>query len=176
MADGPADRGVSARTLWLGGITFAVLAAAIVSGLATVQAIRPLLFEIWAQRNLIQITDGIPGAMTTNAQDPDQLVRGPEAAPNAGPGLVAAPNSFIRLHEALTAARERLEELSKAADTVAATGQLQRELAALRKENQLVRAEIEARTKEATNCWRCARRANNASRPLTPRGSRRKHT
>ena len=130
MADGPADRGVSARTLWLGGITFAVLAAAIVSGLATVQAIRPLLFEIWAQRNLIQITDGIPGAMTTNAQDPDQLVRGPEAAPNAGPGLVAAPNSFIRLHEALTAARERLEELSKAADTVAATGQLQRELAA----------------------------------------------
>jgi predicted nucleic acid-binding Zn-ribbon protein len=148
MADGPADRDVSARTLRLGGIAFAVLSAAIVSGLATVQAIRPLPFEIWAQRNLIQITDGIPGATTTNAQNPDQLVRGPEGAPNAGSGPVAARNSFIQLHEALMAARERLEELSDAADTVAATGQLQQELAALREENPLVRAEIKARTKE----------------------------
>jgi hypothetical protein len=157
MADGPADRGVSARTLWLGGIVFAVLVAAIVSGLAAVQAIRPLPFEIWAQRNLIQITDGILGAMTTNAQDPDQLVRGPEGAPNSGSGPVAAPNSFIQLHEALTAARERLEELSKAADTVAATGQLQQELAALREENQLVRAEIEALTKEVEQAMAKAR-------------------
>ena len=155
MADGPADRGASAHTLWLGGIAFAVLAAAIVSGLATVQAIRPLPFEIWAQRNLIQITDGIPGA--TNAQDADQLVRGPEGAPNAGSGPVPAPETFIQLHEALTAARERLEELSKAADTVAATGQLQQELAALREENQLVRAEIEVLTKEVEQATAKAR-------------------
>ena len=145
MADGPADRGVSARTLLLGGIAFAVLAAAIISWLTAVEAIRPLPFEIWAQHDLIQSTDGIPGA--TNAQDPDQLARGPEAA----------PDSFIQLHEALTAARERLEELSKAADTVAATGQLQQDLAALREESQLVRAEIEALTKEVEQATAKAR-------------------
>ena len=39
---------------------------------------------------------------------------------------------------------ERLEELSKAAEAVAATGQLQQELAALQEENQQLRAEIEA--------------------------------
>ena len=54
------------------------------------------------------------------------------------------PDSFIELHEALTAAGERLEELSRAAEAVAATGQLQQELAALREENQKLRAEIEA--------------------------------
>ena len=54
------------------------------------------------------------------------------------------PDSFIELQEALTAARGRLEELSRAAEAVAATGQLQQELAALQAENQKLRAEIEA--------------------------------
>jgi chemotaxis protein MotB len=55
-----------------------------------------------------------------------------------------AQHSFIELHEALTAARERLGVLSRAAKAVAATGQLQQELAALREENQQMRAAIEA--------------------------------
>jgi chemotaxis protein MotB len=53
-------------------------------------------------------------------------------------------DSFIELQEALTAARGRLEELSRAAEAVAATKQLHQELAALREENQKLRAEIEA--------------------------------
>src|SRR5918995_3792814 len=63
----------------------------------------------------------------------------------AGPPAADAsePDSFIELHEALTAARERVEELSRAAKAVAATGQLQQELAALREENQQMRAAIE---------------------------------
>ena len=56
----------------------------------------------------------------------------------------ASPNLFTELQEALTAARGRLEELSRAAEAVAATGQLQQELAALQAENQKLRAESEA--------------------------------
>ncbi len=67
----------------------------------------------------------------------------PHAQQPAGtPG--APSDSFTELHEALTAARQRLEELSKAAEAVAATRQLQQELAALRQENQQLRSEIEA--------------------------------
>ena len=68
----------------------------------------------------------------------------PRAQQPAGPPGAPSADSFIELHEALTAARERLEELSKAAEAVAATRQLQQELAALRQENQQLRAEIEA--------------------------------
>jgi outer membrane protein OmpA-like peptidoglycan-associated protein/predicted nucleic acid-binding Zn-ribbon protein len=60
------------------------------------------------------------------------------------PAREETPDSFIELHEALAAARERLEELSRAAEAVAASGQLQRELAALQDENQQLRAEIAA--------------------------------
>jgi outer membrane protein OmpA-like peptidoglycan-associated protein len=64
------------------------------------------------------------------------------------PGLSSAdeskPDSFIELHEALTKAREGLEELSRATDAVAATGQLEQELTALRQENQQLRVELEA--------------------------------
>ena len=55
-----------------------------------------------------------------------------------------APGSFNELHEALAAARERLEELSRAAEAVAATGQLQRELAALEEQNRQLQAEVAA--------------------------------
>jgi outer membrane protein OmpA-like peptidoglycan-associated protein/predicted nucleic acid-binding Zn-ribbon protein len=55
-----------------------------------------------------------------------------------------APDSFNELHEALAAARERLEELSRAAEAVAATGELQRELAALQEQNQQLQAESAA--------------------------------
>jgi outer membrane protein OmpA-like peptidoglycan-associated protein/predicted nucleic acid-binding Zn-ribbon protein len=53
------------------------------------------------------------------------------------------PDSFVELHEALAAARERLEELSRAAEAVAAAGQLQRELATVREENQQLLLELE---------------------------------
>jgi outer membrane protein OmpA-like peptidoglycan-associated protein len=69
----------------------------------------------------------------------------PDAQPGgtpAAPAKAGKPNSFIELQEALTAARGRLEELSRAAEAVAATGQLQQELAALQAENQKLRAEI----------------------------------
>jgi chromosome segregation ATPase len=50
------------------------------------------------------------------------------------------PDVFIELVELLTAAQQRLVELSKASKAVAATGPLQ---AALRQENQKLRAEIQ---------------------------------
>jgi outer membrane protein OmpA-like peptidoglycan-associated protein/predicted nuclease with TOPRIM domain len=56
----------------------------------------------------------------------------------------AAPDSFLELHEALAAARERLDELSRAAEAVAAGGELQRELAATQEQNQQLRAELDA--------------------------------
>ena len=56
----------------------------------------------------------------------------------------ATPGSFTELHEALAAARERLEELSRAAEAVAATGQLQRELTALQEQNDQLQAEVAA--------------------------------
>ena len=55
-----------------------------------------------------------------------------------------APDSFLELHEALAAARERLDELSRAAEAVAAGGELQRELAAAQEQNRQLRAEIDA--------------------------------
>jgi chromosome segregation ATPase len=63
--------------------------------------------------------------------------------PAAIPGAASA-RSFIELHEALTAAQGRLEELSRAAEALAATRGLQQELAVLRQENQQLRTEIEA--------------------------------
>ena len=77
---------------------------------------------------------------STEPQRPEQPA-GTPGAPSANP---SKPDSFIELQEALTAARGRLEELSRAAEAVAATGQLQQELAALQAENQKLRAEIDA--------------------------------
>ena len=77
-----------------------------------------------------------PGS-STEAQQPAGTPRPPSVD-------ASKPDAFIELHEALTAARERLGELSRAAEAVAATRQLQQELAALREENQQMRAAIEA--------------------------------
>jgi chemotaxis protein MotB len=59
--------------------------------------------------------------------------------PSAGEG---SPDWLNELHESLQAARVRIEELSKAAEAVATTGQ--HKLAALEQENQRLRAELEA--------------------------------
>src|ERR687891_440236 len=82
---------------------------------------------------LIQQSPGSP----REGQQPAGTARPPSADESK-------PDSFTELHEALTAARERLGDLSRAAKAVAATGQLQQELAALREENQQMRAAIEA--------------------------------
>jgi hypothetical protein len=60
----------------------------------------------------------------------------PAGAPPPPAADESKPAAFIELQEALTAARGRLKELSRAAEAVAATRQLQQELAALRQENQ----------------------------------------
>jgi hypothetical protein len=60
----------------------------------------------------------------------------PAGTPRPRSADESKPDSFIELHKALAASRERLEELSRAAEAVAATGQVQQELAALREENQ----------------------------------------
>jgi outer membrane protein OmpA-like peptidoglycan-associated protein/predicted nuclease with TOPRIM domain len=70
-----------------------------------------------------------------------QQPTGKPRPPSAGEGK---PDSFIELHESLTAARGRLEELSRVAEAVAATGRLQQEVATLRQKNQQLRAELEA--------------------------------
>jgi outer membrane protein OmpA-like peptidoglycan-associated protein len=80
----------------------------------------------------------LPGP-TLIQQSTEPQARQPPVAPGA-----PSADSFIELHDALTAARERLEELSKAAEAVTATRQLQQELAALRQENQELRAEVDA--------------------------------
>jgi outer membrane protein OmpA-like peptidoglycan-associated protein len=72
-----------------------------------------------------------------------------QPSPGEQPGGTAsedrsAPDSFSELHEALAAARERLDELSRAAEAVAASGELQRELATAQEQNQKLRAEIDA--------------------------------
>ena len=84
----------------------------------------------------------LPGPILIQ-QSTEPSAQQPAGTPSA-PSNPSKPNSFIELQEALTAARGRLEELSRAAEAVAATGQLQQELAALQAENQKLRAEIEA--------------------------------
>jgi outer membrane protein OmpA-like peptidoglycan-associated protein len=76
-----------------------------------------------------------------------------DAQQPAGPPSADAsmPDEFIELHEALTAARERL---SRAAG---ASQQLQQERGALREENRQLRAEIEALTKEVEQTAATAR-------------------
>jgi outer membrane protein OmpA-like peptidoglycan-associated protein len=84
----------------------------------------------------------LPGPiLIQQATGPQSGAAQPGGPPAAGAGK---PDSFSELHEALTAARQRLEEVSKAAAAVAATGQLHQELTALRQQNQQLRAELEA--------------------------------
>jgi hypothetical protein len=51
--------GFSARALWLGGIAFALLAAGMISAVATIQSSRPLRFETWAPRDLMPRAEGM---------------------------------------------------------------------------------------------------------------------
>jgi chemotaxis protein MotB len=72
--------------------------------------------------------------------------QGDAQQPGATPRASSAgePDSFNELHESLTAARKGLEGLSSVAKALAATKQLQQELAALQEENQQLRTELHA--------------------------------
>jgi outer membrane protein OmpA-like peptidoglycan-associated protein/predicted nuclease with TOPRIM domain len=120
MCDG--SRAQRTRTRWAGGWLAAGIGIVSGGNVAAMPAMdtRPQLFPLI----LVQ--------QSTPAQEP---TAGEEQA---------APDSFLELHEALAAARERLDELSRAAEAVAAGGELQRELAAAQEQNQELRAEIDA--------------------------------
>ena len=93
-----------------------------------------------------------PAALTVTARpplpEPILIQERPEAVPETARGQDApsetTAGSFSELHEALAAARARLEELSQAAAAVAATGQLRQEMTALKEENQRLLAQLEA--------------------------------
>jgi outer membrane protein OmpA-like peptidoglycan-associated protein len=86
----------------------------------------------------------LPGRILIQQSTQAQAQVGPSAGTPEEARDESTTDSFNELHEALTAARERLEELSRAAEAVAATGQLQQQLAALQAQNQQLQAEIEA--------------------------------
>ena len=94
---------------------------------------------------LAKTGEQLPGpTLIQQSPGPEEEAQQPADTPPAPSADQSTPNSFIELNEALTAAHERLEELSRAAEAVAATRQLQQELAALRQETQKLRTEIEA--------------------------------
>ena len=87
----------------------------------------------------------LPGSILIQQSPATQAAEQPPAPRSSEPVRdETTPDSFNELHEALAAARERLEELSRAAEAVAATGELQRELAALQEQNEQLRAESAA--------------------------------
>jgi outer membrane protein OmpA-like peptidoglycan-associated protein/predicted nuclease with TOPRIM domain len=110
----------------------------------------------------------LPGPILIQQSGEPQGDVGPPAGtpsePAAGPNK---PDSFVELHEALTAARERLEELSRAAEAVAATGQLQQELAALRQQNEQLQAEVAAARAERAELEQAKQAAEAHAAELT---------
>jgi outer membrane protein OmpA-like peptidoglycan-associated protein len=85
----------------------------------------------------------LPGpTLIQQSPEPQGAAQQPAGTPRAPSAGEAEPDAFLQ--DALTAARERLEELSKAAEAVAATKQLQQELATLRQENEQLRTELNA--------------------------------
>jgi hypothetical protein len=70
--------------LWLGGVASGLLAAGLISAVATVQSSRSLPFETWARDDLMHL---MPGATSTNAMVAPQLAGAPERARMVGPTL-----------------------------------------------------------------------------------------
>ena len=103
---GSAETGFSGRALWLGGLAFALLAAGIISAVATVQSSRPLPFETWARHDLVQRTDGTPDAMATDAMAAGQLAGALDGAPTAKAGPVGARDDVMAALAGVVAARE----------------------------------------------------------------------
>jgi outer membrane protein OmpA-like peptidoglycan-associated protein len=95
---------------------------------------------------------GAPAALTFTANpplpQPVLIQERPDGTPETAGGREAPPQttagSFRDLHDALAAARVRLEELSRAAAAVAASGHLRQEVTKLEQENQRLLAQLEA--------------------------------
>jgi hypothetical protein len=62
--------GTSVRALWLGGGALILLAAGAIAAVAMVQSSRPLPFETWAQRDLMQGRGGVPDLASSTASMP----------------------------------------------------------------------------------------------------------
>jgi outer membrane protein OmpA-like peptidoglycan-associated protein len=85
----------------------------------------------------------LPGPiLIQQSPKPQEKVQPPGVTPPTSSAGEGEPDSFTELRESLTAAEERLKGLSRVAKALAATKQLQQELAALQKENQELRAEL----------------------------------
>jgi outer membrane protein OmpA-like peptidoglycan-associated protein len=80
------------------------------------------------------------------------------------------PDWLIDLQDSLTAARQRIEELSKAAEAVAAAGQ--QKLAAAREENQQLRAELESARAERAELEKAKQASQAQAADLTKLRSR----
>ena len=91
----PIDTGLSARAMWLGGMALAVLATGVIAAVATLQSGRPLPFEIWARRDLIQRADGTPDAMLDDAMAPGRAPGRPEGASMPAPTWADAERADI---------------------------------------------------------------------------------
>jgi flagellar motor protein MotB len=96
---------------------------------------------------------------------PEGTAQPPGGTPRASSAGEGEPDAFLR--EALKATREHLEELSRAAEAVAATKQLQQEIAALRQENQQLRAELYAVQTERGKLERTKKAAEARAAELT---------
>ena len=106
---GPAGTGFSARALWLGGIALALLAAGIISAVATLQSSLSLPFETWARLDLLQRADGMPDAMPTMARGTNDLAVAPEGGPMAKAGPVSARDDVMTALAGVVAAHEHGE-------------------------------------------------------------------
>jgi hypothetical protein len=70
IAATPAAAGASARALWFAGGTLVLLAAGAIAAVAMVQSSRPLPFETWARRDLMQGTGAMPDLASSAASLP----------------------------------------------------------------------------------------------------------
>jgi chemotaxis protein MotB len=108
-----------------------------------------------------------PSAIRDFDQQILDLLQQPGGTPRAPSADESKPDPFLELHEALTAARERVSELSRAAQEAAAAGQLRQEVAALREENQQLRAELDAMQAERGDLETARQAAEAHSAKLT---------
>jgi hypothetical protein len=82
--------GLSAAKLWFGGIALALLAAGVISAVATVQSGRILRFDAWTRSDLMWLAGVVPGALAPDSRG----AYGVAAAP--GRELIVAPPAADR--------------------------------------------------------------------------------
>ena len=123
---------------------------------------------------LISLIAGVAALLVPPAAAPwasprtDQLESASRALPIDAPGDAQAAAPFAELNEALAAARNRLEELSRAAELVGSRAELERATRAAQAENQRLNLELQAsQTRQAE--W--ARRQEAAEAKIVALGN-----